>query len=152
MSKTKLCLFVVALVVAGWVAAPASSKAQRGAARQVYGARWFHYPKQNYYLRYYFYKPHAGYNGYNYQYIIYRPATPGYVYYYNPHKRKYWGRYDVERQLYSVLPPEKRKDSAAKIAEADFPPGGPMPPMPESKDGVTLAPPPQTPASQVSSR
>ena len=106
--------------------------------RQYY-ARWSYYPKYHYYYRHYYYKPYASYSGYRYHYCVYYPRRR-YVYYYNPYRRVYWGRYDLESKGYSLLAKEDRKGSLKDIPESSFPKPGGMPAIPESKpeDGVKV--------------
>jgi hypothetical protein len=69
------------------------------------------------------------------------------VYYYNPYKRVYWGRYDLESKGYSLLEEKDRKEKLADIEESAFPKPGPMPPDPESTDGSKIPAPPAPPAA-----
>jgi hypothetical protein len=108
--------------------------------RQYYGG-WRHYPSRSYYYRYYYYKPYDDYDGYDYQYTIYYPSTPRYYYYYNPHRRLYWGRLDLEAKdenKYSILAEKDRKKELSDIPEEAFPKPGKLPPIPGSKDGVAM--------------
>jgi hypothetical protein len=125
--------------------APPHSSAAQAQYRQYYGARWYHYPQRGYYYRYYYYKPYPTYTGYKYHYCIYYPRTR-YVYYYNPYRRVFWGRYDVEARGYSHLAEEDQRGSLSEIPESAFPQPGAMPAIPESQDGATLEPPPAPPA------
>src|SRR5262245_31420378 len=98
-----------------------------------------------YYYRTYYYKPYPTYTSYNYQYVIYYPSRPSYYYYYNPHRRVYWGRSPVQndgKAVYSLLAEEHRKGTLNEIREEHFPKPGPMPPVPESKDGARIDVPP----------
>lgn len=111
--------------------------------RQYYGD-WTYHPQYTYYFRYYYYKPTPTYVGYTYHYCIYRPATPRYIYYYNPHRQVYWGRFDVEGQpgaQYSLLEEKDRKGSLTEIPESAFPAPGAMPVIPDAPDGVQIEPP-----------
>ncbi len=75
-------------------------------------------------------------------------SYPKYVYYYNPYKRVYWGRYDLEAKGYSLLEEKDRKEKLADIPESAFPKPGPMPADPESTDGSKIPAPPQPPPLQ----
>jgi hypothetical protein len=68
------------------------------------------------------------YGGYRSHYAVYSPQRPRYVYYYNPYKGRYWGRYDLAAGGYSTLAPPDRKPQLGQIPESAFPPPGPMPP------------------------
>lgn len=118
------------------------------AAYRQYYSGWTQYPTGGYYYRTLYYKPHAAYTGYNYHYAIYKPQSPRYVYYYNPYKRQYWGRYDMEGKPgaeYSLLADEDRKEKLTDIPESAFPKPGKMPALPESTDGATIDPPKDLP-------
>ena len=103
------------------------------AYRQRYSS-WSYYPQRQYYYRYYYYKPYADYDGYKYHYCIHYPSQQ-YVYYYNPVRRVYWGRYDLEKQGYSLLAEKDRKENLSDIPESAFPEPGEMPQIPDSEDG-----------------
>ncbi len=118
-----------------------SADAQYG-YRQYYSS-WRYYPSRTYYYRSYYYKPYTSYTGYKHHYCVYYPSRPSYVYYYNPYKQQYWGRYDVENKGYSLLAEEDRKQKLEDIPESAFPEAGKMPPIPESEDSVAIAQPPQ---------
>jgi hypothetical protein len=113
--------------------------------RQYYG-EWRKHPSNNYFYRPYYYKPTPTYSGYRHHYVIYYPSRPRYTYYYNPYDRYYWGRcstsYPVGNKAYSTLGPDDRRGSLDEIAEGAFPAAGPMPGVPESKDGAVIEPPP----------
>ncbi len=135
---------VVAIAASPWFSSPA--QAQYG--RQYYSS-WSYYPERTYYYQYYSYKPYASYSGYSYHYCIYYPKYPRYVYYYNPYKRVYWGRYDCEEKGYSLLAEKDRKPNLKDIAEEAFPKPAKMPPIPDSTDGETITPPgPPAPADK----
>ena len=116
-----------------------ATKAEAGlfAYRQYYSG-WSYYPQRTYYLRSYYYKPYPTYATYKYHYCIYYPARPRYVYYYNPYRKLYWGRYDLEKGGYSQLAEKDRKAKLDEIPETAFPAPGAMPAVPESNDGETI--------------
>jgi hypothetical protein len=67
------------------------------------------------------------------------------VYYYNPYKKTYWGRFPTQRSgepVYSLLKPEHRIPTLEEILEAAFPERGKTPPIPDSDDGALLDLPP----------
>jgi hypothetical protein len=110
--------------------------------RQYYSSWHAH---RNYYYRHYYYKPTPTYVGYKHHYVVYFPQRPQYVYYYNPYKRVYWGRCPTScegNEQYSLLAEKDRKGSVDEIPEAAFPKPGPMPKIPESKDGAKVDLPP----------
>jgi hypothetical protein len=119
-----------------------------GGPRQYYSG-WEHHG--HYHYRHYYYKPTEDYVGYKTQYVVYYPSHPHHVYYYNPYKRRFWGRCDAYGDgtaSYSMLPPEYQKPSLAEIPEKAFPPPGDLPPIPDSHDGSKLdLPPDDTPAA-----
>jgi hypothetical protein len=92
-----------------------------------------------YYRRYHYYSPAHG--EYRYHVAVYYPGRPRYVYYYNPYKRRYWGRYDLVAGGYALLAEQDRKPTLAEIPESAFPPPGPMPPA--EPGGDPMLPPPE---------
>jgi hypothetical protein len=122
---------VLALLVAAATLSGFGSEAQ-ASYRQRYST-WSYYPQSKYYYSHYYYKPHSNYSGYNYHYCIYYPGQR-YVYYYNPVRRVYWGRYDLEAQGYSLLAEKDRKANLEEIPEDAFPKPGEMPTIPDAQD------------------
>jgi hypothetical protein len=114
------------------------------AARQYYSG--WHKPAQaTYYYRSYYYKPTPTYSGYRHHYVVYYPAKPKYVYYYNPYTRKYWGRCPTESNgegLYSMLADKDRAASLKEIPETAFPKPSAVPDIPDSTDKAKLDLPP----------
>ena len=130
--------------------APGAAGEAQAAYRQYYSA-WTYYPARSYYYRSYYYKPYADYSGYKYHYCVYYPTQPRYVYFYNPHARAYWGRYDCQGkpgQQYSLLAEKDRKEKLADIPESAFPAPAAMPAIPESEDGATIEPPKDLPQGE----
>lgn len=117
--------------------------------RQYYSS-WTYQPRQRYYARRFYYKPTPTYSGYSYHYAIYYPKRYSsrarysrYVYYYNPVRRVYWGRFDLEGEpgkQYSLLKQADRKSNLDEIPESAFPPPGEMPVLPDSEDSVRIKP------------
>jgi hypothetical protein len=123
---------------------PPSAKAYYG-YRQYYSS-YRYYPSRSYYYASYYYKPYDDYAGYKHHYCVYYPSTPSYVYYYNPYKQVYWGRYDFENKGYSLLKEEDRKQKLEDIDPDAFPKPGQMPPIPEAEDAtVRIEAPPAPP-------
>ena len=133
---------MAALLVAALVACSGT----RAEAYGGYYSGYTHYPSHGYYASYYYYKPYVSYPSYNYHYCVYYPSTPRYVYYYNPYKRQYWGRYDLDQKGYSLLAVNDRKEKLADIPESAFPKPGEMPLDPDSTDGSRIPVPPAPPA------
>ena len=131
---------VVALAVLG------VSVARSGHARQYYEA--WQRSAQGYYFSVYHYRPDAGDPAYRTNYAIYYPATPQYIYYFNPLKGAYWGRFDVKTKAYSLLAEKDRAGRLKDIPEKAFPAEGPLPQVPDAKDKLTLAEPPDLPAGE----
>jgi len=132
-----------ALAVVLLLSATAASQAGGYGPRQYYTG-WSP-TTYGYHYRTYYYKPYPTYPSYNYQYVVYYPSRPSYYYYYNPYKRAYWGRSPVQndgKAVYSLLAEEHRKGTLNQIKEEHFPKPGPMPPVPESKDGARIPVPP----------
>lgn len=128
-------------VIAGSLALAAEAEA---GYRQYYTS-WSYHPQQSYHYRTYFYRPVATQPSYSHHYVVYRPSTPRYVYYYNPSRRTYWGRYDLEGQKgkeYSLLAEKDRKGDLDAIPESAFPEPAELPQIPDAEDGATLQAPP----------
>lgn len=107
--------------------------------RQRYSS-WNYHPARTYYYTRYTYHPVVSTptTTYSYHYAIHYPSQPRYVYYYNPVKQVYWGRYDIQDAGYSMLKQEDRKKELDDIPESAFPKPGAMPPIPESKDNESM--------------
>jgi hypothetical protein len=113
------------------------------AAYRQYYSSWTYYPSRTYYVRKYYYKPAPTYTDYSYHYCVHYPSQPRYVYYYNPVRRYYWGRFDTqgkEGAQYSLLAEKDRKESLDDIPESAFPAPGKMPAIPDAEDGVAIEP------------
>jgi hypothetical protein len=136
--KAVKCLTFAGLIAAAFVACSLSSnQAQAG-----YYTGYSYYPSRGYYYSHYYYKPYVSYPSHHYHYCVYYPSTPRYVYYYNPYRKVYWGRYDLEAQGYSMLEEKDRKEKLADIPESAFPKPGEMPKDP---DGSRIPKPPAPP-------
>lgn len=81
--------------------------------------------------------------------LVYHPRQPRYVYYYNPYKGRYWGRFDFASGTYQLLAEQDRRATIGEIREEAFQTGGPMPPpepglepmpMPPAEPGLQPAP------------
>lgn len=132
-----LCVLVLGVL--------ASSVATAGYSYRQYYGGWRRHTSYSYHYRSYYYQPTHSYSGYRHHYAIYYPSQPRYVYYYNPYKRVYWGRFDLqgnEGQHYSLLAEQDRKEHLKEIPESAFPKPGAMPNVPEATDGTTMLPPP----------
>lgn len=128
------CLF--ALVIGAGLLQPPSAFAS---GRHHYSS-WSYRPQSIYYYSYYYYKPTTSYSGYRHHYCIYYPSRPRYVYYYNPVRKVYWGRYDLEEKGYSLLAKKNRKEKLDEIPDSAFPEPGKMPEIPGSEDGERILP------------
>lgn len=117
-------------------AAPQPTPAQQ--PRQFYG-KWERKAGNSYYHRTYVFQPKRG-GAYKQHYAIYYPRQKGrkFVYFYNPEKRTYWGRYDVTAHTYSTLAPQDRGPRLTDIPAEAFPPGGDMPPLPGCDDNLPM--------------
>lgn len=140
--STRLSL-LSAIAVATIMSLAGPTEADAG-YRQYYSG-WSYHPQRSYHYRTYYYKPAVRSTTYSYHYCVYRPSTPRYVYYYNPHTSRYWGRYDLEGkpgQEYSILAEKDQKSDLDAIPESAFPAPAAMPKVPDAEDGVTVQPPP----------
>ncbi|MCA8998672.1 MAG: hypothetical protein KDA80_16855 [Planctomycetaceae bacterium] len=141
--RPKFLLAALAL----FVAAIATTQSADAAYRQYYSG-WNYYPQRNYHYTTYYYKPTPTYQSYNYHYCISYPSQPRYVYYYNPHKGHYWGRFDCQGAAgaqYSLLKEADRKPQLEQIPETAFPKPAGMPQIPDSTDNTAIQPPPAAP-------
>ena len=140
------------LIIATVLAGTMLTVQQSQAAHRQYYSRWSYHPRHSYYFRTYYYKPRASYTSYNYHYCVHHPSRPRYVYYYNPHRRQYWGRLDLEGKegaQYSILKPEDRKERLSDIPDSAFPEPAAMPAIPESEDGETVQVPEGVPQQDI---
>jgi hypothetical protein len=132
-----------ALVGAALVVTAASAVAQAGASRRQYYNDWNFYPQFGYYYISYYYQPSPRDNGYKYQFCLFYPSNPRFVYYFDPALHRYWGRLDMKGtpgHQFSLLAEKDRKEKLKDIPEDAFPKPGKMPPIPESKDGTAMEP------------
>lgn len=149
--RNKLGIMLLTLASLAVVGVTSSESQGYFGYRQYYSS-WSYRPSHNYYYTRYYYKPTPTYTTYSYHYCVYRPAQPRYVYYYNPHQRQYWGRFDCEGQpgnQYSLLKPEDRKEKLEDIPESAFPAPGAMPAIPEATDGTKSDGQPITPITNL---
>lgn len=109
----------------------------KDAPRQFYSG-WC--KRGGYYYCFYFYRPTPD-ADYESQRCVYYPSRPAFIYFYDPHRGVYWGRYDLDTKGYSTLADEDRSDLLANVPETAFPPAGQMPAIPESEDGTLMEPP-----------
>jgi hypothetical protein len=138
------------LVLAGAVALMAAlgvSFFRSGHGRQYYD-KWQQSAK-GYAFSVHHFRPDAGDPTYRTNYAIYYPSTPQYVYYFNPAKGTYWGRFDVKTKGYSLLAEKDRAGRLKDIPERAFPAERSLPNIPDAKDKVQLAEPPDLPAGET---
>lgn len=138
-------VFQAPLLLAALFIMQAAPQEADAAYRQYYSS-WNYNPTRSYHYRTYYYKPTPTYTTYHHHYCIYRPSTPRYVYFYNPVRRTYWGRYDLEGkpgQEYSILKEEDRKSDLNAIPESAFPKPAAMPLIPDAEDGEQMEAPPK---------
>ena len=134
-------LVLVALILA---TQPKTAAAQHG--RQYYDTTWTYSSTYNYYYTTYYYQTTVTTTTYDYHYCIYYPSQPSYVYYYNPDRQYYWGRYEVGskgEKRYSKLKEEDRKKDLKDIPNDKFPEADKMPSIPGAEDKVAMEPPPE---------
>ena len=136
-----LCRVLLCLAVASCFVVPGTAQAGRY-YRQRYSS-WSYHPTRSYYYTRYTYHPVVSTTTttYKFHYAIHYPTRPRYVYYYNPVRRVYWGRYDIQEAGYSLLKEEDRKEKLDDIPESAFPKPGEMPAIPESSDGEKMVKP-----------
>jgi len=124
-------LAIVALV--GFASMPNQAEAGN---RSHYSRPTFH--KSFHYRQYNYYSNHH--KSYRQHYAFYFNHSPKHVYFYNPHKKQWWGRYDLEVGGYSLLKETDRKAELNDIPESAFPKPGKMPA--EEQGGETMDVPP----------
>lgn len=142
------------LIIAAVLGGTMLTAHQSQAAYRQYYSSWSYYPSRSYYYRTYYYKPYPSYTNYNYHYCVYYPSRPRYVYYYNPHRGHYWGRFDLEGKegaQYSILAEKDRKARLSDIPEEAFPEPAAMPTIPEAEDGEQIAVPEGVPGADTPS-
>jgi hypothetical protein len=130
------------LLAAALLGAVASGVAQAAPRRQYYND-WNFYPQFGYYYISYYYQPSPRDAGYKYQFCLFYPSSPRFVYYFDPVRHLYWGRLDMKAapdHQFSLLAEKDRKEKLKDIPEEAFPKPGKMPPIPESKDGTLIDP------------
>ena len=143
MNKTMAFLLLGAICSLSYVG-QAQAQSSCATPRQYY-SEWKKHPSKDYHYRSYYYKPKVDYKGYKHHYVVYSKKKPKELYYYNPYKKKYWGRCPTShggKALYSHLKPEHRHASLDAIPDNHFPEFGALPPIPESDDGVLIDLPP----------
>src|SRR5689334_6248759 len=138
-------LFLAGAVALAATFGGSSAKAGFG-GRQYYGG--WHHTSRGYWYSNYYYKPYASFPSYCYNYAIQYPKSPRFVYYFNPYKHTYWGRFDMQTKGYSLLAEKDRAGQLKDIPETKFPAEGPLPPVPDTKDQVQLQEPPDLPAGE----
>ncbi len=114
------------------------------AVRQYY-SEWQKNTKDNYFYRELYYKPTTDYDGFKHHMVVFFPAKPQHLYFYNPYKKVYWGRCPSEQSgpgTYSLLREADRRGLVSEIPETAFPRPGALPPLPDATDGVKLDLPP----------
>ncbi len=128
---------------------PSTASAGYYSRHRQYYSTWSYRPSSSYHYCRYYYSSAPTIYSYNYHYVIYYPTRPRFRYYYNPVRRTYWGRYEVDENGkavgYSILAEKDRKASLDEIPESAFPKASQMPPIPEAKDKVAMLEPPAAP-------
>lgn len=153
MAGKRLELAIFAIVALGSLFPISGGEAEAGYYRRQYYTTWTYRPRTQYYYTRYYYRPYVRARTFSYHYVIYFPSRPRYRYYYNPVRRVYWGRFEVDAKGkpvgYSMLKPADQKGSLEEIPETAFPKPSDMPPIPESKDGELMSAPPKFEADKA---
>jgi len=138
-----------------------------GAEQEQSYTSWRYSTAKAYYYCHYYYKSNAGDMAYKEQFVIFNPKDPHWVYWCNPannpdnksNEPKFWGRCPTKahptlgklvkqgKDVWSVLPDNKKKARLGDLKEADFPEAKVMaPPIPGSRDPKrTITCPPDPP-------
>ncbi len=138
--QSTLRKLVLMAVVVGLTFVSISQRAEAGYGQRQYYSSWGYSNSNSYYYTSYYYRPVATVESYHRHYCVYYPSQPRYVYYYNPSRRVYWGRYDLKEKGYSLLAEEDRKEKLTDIPEEAFPAPASMPLIPDAEDGEKVAP------------
>ena len=142
MKTARTLTFGLCLALFAIHAGPATAYGQQ----QYYETTYTFSETNNYYYLNYYYKTTVTQTTYDYNYCIYYPAQPNYIYYYNPVSQVYWGRYKIGskgEKRYSILEQKDRKKDLKDIPESAFPEPAKMPRIPGAKDDVAIEPPPE---------
>lgn len=140
MKTLKRVTLLLALAMLFGISMGESSKTEAGYHGRYYRS-WTYYPTYRYHYTRYYYG-----NANRYHYCMYYPSySRRYIYYYNPYRKVYWGRFDLEAKgdnVYSELAPKDRKKSLKDIPDKAFPKPGKMPTVPETdaKDDLQIKP------------
>ena len=133
-------LALTALMACSFVTAIDTTSQNADAGYRHYYSNWQYNHGYGYHYRTYYYKPIATYTRYHYHYCIHYPRSR-YVYFYNPIRRVFWGRFDTQGKdgaQYSLLAPKDQNSELKAIPESAFPAPGPMPAIPNSDDGQQI--------------
>lgn len=153
--RTVRRIFALQLLLGVSFVALSADQAEAYQFRRQYYSSWSYRPTTHYHYCRYYYTPTVTHHTHSYHYVIYYPSRPRYRYYYNPVRKVYWGRFEVDEKGkavgYSMLAKADRKSSLDDIPEEAFPKATEMPPIPESKDGEKmLVPPLEAPETEES--
>ena len=80
-------------------------------------------------------------NSYRHHTAFYFNHRPKHVFFFNPHKKVFWGRFDLTTGGYSLLAAKDQKETLDEIRESAFPKAGALPA--EEFGGDTLLAPPE---------
>jgi hypothetical protein len=141
-SRRSIPTLAIALLAIGAQLSPSRADG----VRQYYDTTWTYSSSYGYYYTTYYYQSYTTTTTYDYHYCIYYPSQPSYIYYYNPSRSYYWGRYEVGSKgdkRYSKLEEKDRKPDLKEIPPNAFPEAAKMPAIPGSNDNVAMAPPPE---------
>jgi len=131
---------LTAVLGAAFVATSTPQEAEAGYGHRQYYSSWAYHNTNNYHYRTFYYKPYVTYTSYHYHYCVYQPQAR-YVYFYNPVRRVYWGRFDTqgtEGAQYSLLAEKDQNGDLKSIPESAFPPPAAMPSIPGAEDGALI--------------
>jgi hypothetical protein len=120
MSKFISSIVLAMVTLVGLAATPKMADAGN---RSSYSRPTFH---KNFHYRQYSYFSNK-HREFRQHYAFYFNNRPKHVYFYNPHKNQWWGRYDLTTGGYSLLKEEDRNAELKDIPEAAFPKPGKMP-------------------------
>jgi len=133
---------MVVILLAGVAGAVSSANTAEAGYRQYYSA-WSHHASNGYFYRHYYFKPAPQFKVYHHNFCIYFPSKPRYVYFYNPVRRVYWGRFDTQGRKgaqYSLLDEADQSGDLKSIPGSAFPPPGAMPAIPNAVDTEPMEP------------
>jgi hypothetical protein len=138
-----------------WAVALSAVDAAAPKKRQYYAEEWQRSEKGTFYFKKYYSRPKTSAPSYQVQFMVYRPQkSQHWIYWYNPKAKKYWARCATRhhpkygdqvkkgKAFWSLVRADRRQPVLAKIGKGDYGQVTGAPPIPGSRNGPPIAPPP----------